>query len=310
MRRANLLDGMRTRSNALKSDHYKTRRGNSKAVSKRRWEHRTRTAEPLEARQLLTGNVTISEIMYHPADGQILNEWIEVHNSGDESVDLAGYTISNGVNFEFPAMTLGASEYLVIAADVETFQQENPGVANAVGGWNGQLSNRSEKIEVSDSFGFEIDSVRYADSGDWGDRRPGEVDIRSRGWTWVATHDGDGKSLQLINSSFDNSVADNWTASVQDGGTPGAANDVISTNIAPAIVEAGHSPILPTSNDEVTITAEITDENMADVSADVFYRISVEEPGEFIQTAMFDDGMHGDGDADDGVLWCDAAGPG
>jgi hypothetical protein len=85
-------------------------------------------------------SVVITEIMYHPyhpVPGQedIRQEYIELFNRGSEPVSLSGWRISNSVDFVFPDVTLGAGEYLVVAADVDTFKAYYPSISNVVGGW-------------------------------------------------------------------------------------------------------------------------------------------------------------------------------
>ena len=52
--------------------------------------------EPLESRQLLSGNPVITELMasnqglVQDGDGRS-PDWVEIHNAGDQSIDLAGY---------------------------------------------------------------------------------------------------------------------------------------------------------------------------------------------------------------------------
>ena len=53
------------------------------------------------------GGVIISEIMYHPstAPSNYLQEYIELHNKGNSSVDLSGWRFTDGVDFLFPSNT-------------------------------------------------------------------------------------------------------------------------------------------------------------------------------------------------------------
>ena len=77
--------------------------------------------ESLEPRHLLASDVIISEIMYHTESGDPGEDWIELFNGGDEAVDLNGYQLTAGVDFTFPEVTLEASGYLAVAADVDKF---------------------------------------------------------------------------------------------------------------------------------------------------------------------------------------------
>ena len=54
-----------------------------------------------------------------------------------------------------------------MAANLAHFQANYPGVVNVLGGWSGQLSNNGERIRLVDKPGDTVDSVTYADEGDW-----------------------------------------------------------------------------------------------------------------------------------------------
>ena len=141
----------------------------------RAWRSRRyRTAlEPLEPRLVLAANVVINEIMFRSPTGDEGHEYIELFNHGDQSADLTGWQFDKGVNFTFPAVTLGAGEYLVVASDTAKFHALYPSVANYIGGWSGHLSNSSETLELINNVGSVIDTVTYADQGDWAFRERG-----------------------------------------------------------------------------------------------------------------------------------------
>ena len=136
--------------------------------------------EQLEPRLLLAADVVISEIMYQDLTdinaGMPENfgeEFIELHNRGDAPADMLGWKITNGVDFEFPDVTLGAGEYLVVPADPDVFAANYPTVTNYIGGigWTGRLSNSGETIKIEDALGATVDQVAYADEGDWAVRQ-------------------------------------------------------------------------------------------------------------------------------------------
>ncbi len=271
--------------------------------------------ESLEPRLLLAADVIISEIMYHAVSGDPGDDWIELHNRGDEAADLNGFQLNAGVDFIFPEITLEAGGYLAVAADVEKFSALYPSVSNVIGGWDGKLSNNGENIRLVDNLGLEVDETFYADSGDFAIRRsvPVPTDLVNfvgacsnaatlNGWEWIAPHDGGGATLELINTGFTNDLAHNWTASTASGGTPGAANSVAALDIAPTVSEVAHAPIIPTSADTVRVTARVIDDQAGPVSATLFYRLDGDEVETFIDAPMFDDGLHEDGLAGDGVF--------
>ncbi|MBA7643271.1 hypothetical protein ES703_50991 [subsurface metagenome] len=271
-------------------------------------------------------DILISEIMYHPYHStsgpiepeNILEEYIELFNRGDALVSLSGWRFSDGVDFAFPNdVTIGAGEYLVVAANEPAFTAKYPGVTNVIGGWVGRLSNSGEAIELTDDMGITIDRVRYADQGDWAVRELGPLDHEHRGWVWSDAHDGDGNSLELINPAMSNEYGQNWAASLVYNGTPGVTNSVDDNDIAPLIVDAEHYPIIPRSTDPVTVTARIIDELPTGITVTLHYRVDESDydesnpddqniyphhnPADYSSVTMSDDGAHGDGLADDGV---------
>lgn len=244
----------------------------------------------------------ISEIMYHPASTNRLEEWFELHNLGNHPVDLSGWRIASGVAFTFPANTsLAGGGYLVVAADAATFAASHPTVTNFVAGWVGTLSHDGEELRLEDAQGNLVNSVHYAPEGDWAARRIGPVDsLGCEGWEWYAEHDGLGKSLELINGALPNAYGQNWTSSTVLGGTPAAANSVASTNIAPLLLDVAHSPTIPRSTDPVTVTARVLDEQTGGLTVTLSWR--ADGTASFDTVPMADDGAHGDAVAGDGVF--------
>jgi len=292
--------------------------------------------------------IIINEIMYHPYHPvseaeDIRQEYIELFNNGTKSVDLSGWRIATGVDFVFPKnVTIDAGQYLVVAADVDVFKAKYPDVTNVVGdwplqvrfgqkrtcwGWQGRLSNRGEQIELVDAGGVLVDRVHYADDGDWAVRQLGPVDNGHRGWVWSDEHDGNGKSLELINPALPNEYGQNWAASDTNDGTPGRVNSIAASDIAPLIVDVGHFPIIPRPTDQVTVTAHIIDEQTSPSrfvsdrnepggasGLKVSLRYHVDRStyqgtniyphynaSDYNDVTMFDDGAHGDGQAGDAV---------
>jgi len=263
-------------------------------------------------------SIVISEIMYHPAHSptapeNLKQEWIELFNRGTQTVNLTGWRFSDGVDLVFPTVSIGAGKYLVVAAEVSTFRAKYPTVANVVGGWTGWLSNSGEKIELVDNAGAVADSVKYADEGDWTVRELGPLDSGHRGWQWSDAHDGGGKSLELISAAMPNEFAQNWAASLVDGGTPGGPGIVPVTDIAPLILDVGQWPMIPGPADAVTVTARVIDEQTTGIAVTVRYRLDSStytnqntypqfNAASYLAVPMLDDGLHGDQKAGDGVF--------
>jgi hypothetical protein len=129
--------------------------------------------------------VVINEIHYNPPGDVDADEFIELHNYGATTADLAGWKIADAVSYAFPAgTTIASGAYLVVNAAQ----------------FSGSLSNSSERIVLTNAQGVITDEVTYFDGG-----------------RWPTQPDGGGTSLQLIDPHSDNALAPNWTAGDESG---------------------------------------------------------------------------------------------
>jgi hypothetical protein len=285
------------------------------STSSRRWLH---ISLLFLAAASVHAQVVVNEIMYNPASHDAREEWVELLNTSSTNVNLSGWTISGGVDFAFPTnTTINAGQYLVVAADLPKFASKFPAVANMVGSWltievmhvNGRpltnatpvLSNSRNSVNLNNAAGDRVDSVTYADAGDWAVRRLGPSDSGRRGWIWDSRADGFGSSLELRNPALPNQYGQNWLASPTNNPTPGRLNVSATNNIPPMIIEVNHAPIIPRSTDPVTITARVIDESASGLTVTLQHRIDSLAPPPFTATQMFDDGAHGDASAGDGI---------
>ncbi len=258
--------------------------------------------EQLERREVLS--VAISEIMYHLPMSDMLDpertdeEFIELFNRGLEPVNLNGWRISAGIDFTFPEVAIEPNDYLVVAANTAAFSAKHDRVTNVVGDWQGRLSNSSESIELVDDRGTLVDRVHYADEGDWARRTRGPDDLGHQGWVWHADHAGTGMSLELINLAMPNEHGQNWSSSLEAGGTPGTANSVAADNLAPFVLDVLHEPAIPSSQDEVVVRATLVDDIASGWAATLWWRVDGRIV--FNQTEMSDNGLRGDAVALDG----------
>jgi hypothetical protein len=163
-------------------------------------------------------DVVINEIHYHPPvgdqerDSGVLQEYVELHNRGQEIVDLGGWRFARGLRYEFPINTrLEPGAYLVVTSNPDGIGQRY-GLDRALvfGPDNdegraafGRLSNGGERVRLVDELGNLVDQVRYFDGGEWP--------------RWA---DGGGSSLELIDPSADNGLAQAWDASDDSGEAP------------------------------------------------------------------------------------------
>ncbi len=167
-------------------------------------------------------DIVINEILYNIPGVDNNLDFIELYNRGDAAVNLEGYKFIQGVELEFPAMMLGAGEYLVVTEDPSSFNSVF-GVASIA--WtSGGLNDNGEFLTLANAAGEFVDVVEYNDGGDW-----------------PRIADGEGPSLILCDPNSDNSLSASWGFSnnptgVVSGGSgnlvyasPGVANNACPT---------------------------------------------------------------------------------
>ncbi len=151
--------------------------------------------------------VVFNEIMYHPPANEALLEWVELHNQMAVNVDLSGWSLTSGINYEFPEGTvIPGRGYLVIASSPADLMAAT-GLTNVLGPFTGRLSNDGEQLNLHNRNQRLMDSVTYGADGDWP----------------VAPDDA-GVSLAKRDENLASAPAENWTSSAMVGGTPGRRN--------------------------------------------------------------------------------------
>ena len=219
--------------------------------------------------------VVISELMYNPASGDQAEEFLELHNTDDATVDLAGWYF-DGIELVFPAgAEIAPESYLVIAADSDQFAAVYGFAPDYV--YANALGNSGEWLRLFDATDALIDDVEYADGG-----------------FWPVLPDGLGPSLEVVDPTEDNSTPRNWRAAVATAGhTAGAVNSVDAVGLPPWISNASW-PMEPAPDDPILVTAIIADATQVELTYIVDF-------GDAQTLTMLDDGQSGDGPAGDGV---------
>src|SRR5690606_21972308 len=110
--------------------------------------------------------VTFNEVMFHPASSPTL-EWVELYNQMSVDVELSGWSISGGVEFQFADGTvIHGGGYLVVAAfPVEL--DASAGMTNSLGPWAGRLANEGERLQLRNRERRLMDEVEYGTDGNW-----------------------------------------------------------------------------------------------------------------------------------------------
>ena len=172
----------------------------------------------------------ITEVMYHSADPSEAEaegnrtdddfDFIELRNTGPETIGLAGIKFTDGVAFDFTrsnVLRLAPGEYVVVVKDKTAFASRyaNWSEINVAGEFHvpvDSLSNGGERLTLKDGLGRTILSFEYDDA-------------------WCPTTDGLGFSLVI---SDENAPPDSWErktgwrASATTDGSPGADDPSVS----------------------------------------------------------------------------------
>jgi len=171
------------------------------------------------------GNLAITEIMYHPAPPTPAEmaagftdaddfEFVELANTGGETIALGGAAFIDGIDLEFDAnVTVAPGERVVVVANQAAFEYRYGAGLPVVGQYGAdeearQLANGGEEVRLRSILAATILNFQYADG--WFDHTDGG------GYSLVVRH-----PLQdplLWNSE------DGWRASWQYGGNPGEAD--------------------------------------------------------------------------------------
>ncbi|MDH7599586.1 MAG: lamin tail domain-containing protein [Sedimentisphaerales bacterium] len=267
----------------------------------------------------LGASVVINEILYEPANPAISDRFIELYNPGPSVVNLSGWVLYGSVGFQFPSYTvIQPGGYLVVAEDPQTLRARSGSIC--LGPLVGTIPSDGLLV-LLDAAGNVVDQVRYGLGLPW----PTETA---------------GRSIELINPNLDNAKGGAWRAYRYGTGpangaslaaTPGARNSVWQANAPPVVEAVDCTPAQPTSGRPLVITARISDQDgigsvtlryqavhtgayipawlpvpVAELVADPCSQMqpnpAFEDPSNWVQVPMVDDGTGVDQVAGDGVF--------
>ena len=171
------------------------------------------------------GNLALTEIMYHPAPPTPAEmaagftdaddfEFVELTNTGGETIALGGAAFIDGIDLEFDAnLTVAPGERVVVVANQAAFEYRYGAGLPVVGQYGAdeearQLANGGEDVQLQSILAATILDFAYADG-------------------WFDHTDGGGYSLVVRDPLQDPLLwnsKDGWRASWTSGGNPGEAD--------------------------------------------------------------------------------------
>ncbi|MGK0190631.1 MAG: hypothetical protein ACI9R3_006461 [Verrucomicrobiales bacterium] len=168
------------------------------------WSALTEVVYIVDAQPAAAGNLVVSELHYNPAGGRDA-EFIELLNTSNGAIDLAGVYFSMGVDFTFQGPNIVAPGARVVIVSSLAGFQDVYGIEIVIAGeYERNLSNSGEEVVMSGADDSEIFKVTYDDGDGW-------------------PSDADGGGRSLVFAGGDPATPGNWSASTTDGGTPGTA---------------------------------------------------------------------------------------
>jgi hypothetical protein len=200
----------------------------------------------------------INEILYNPVNSAEALEYIELYNPTDRAISLSNWTLSDGIDYLFPATAVIPAKGYVIVAQNPGWVRSRFGTS-AFGPWEGKLSNEGDGIRLRDHQAGLVDSVEYGGA-----------------FPWPTVGDAPERSISLLNAGEDNALPGNWRSRPP---TPGAANNGIAGNPPPSVQSVAHQPQSPQSGSSVQIVATATDTSGI---ASATLLLQVVEPGAYI----------------------------
>ncbi len=143
------------------------------------------------------GPVVVNEIYFNPITNNSEDEWLELRNLTASPVSIAGWRLSDGVSFDFPAgTTIAANGYLVVAKNTARILANHPALSPTivVGPFTGNLADGGDELTLGSPITISTvngpltyyaaqDEVTYADKSRWSQ--------------WA---DGGGSSLELADA--------------------------------------------------------------------------------------------------------------
>ncbi|MBL7022971.1 MAG: lamin tail domain-containing protein [Candidatus Marinimicrobia bacterium] len=194
--------------------------------------------------------ITISEVMFDLAGTDSPNEFVEIHNFSDSTIDISGWKIADLMsedNIVGDDLQIPPNCYAVIFEgdyDGVLYQDIIPEEAYIlyVDGLTigNNLNNSADSLFLISNLG---DTISYM------------------GWN---SGNPDGFSLEKIVLDFPN-IEINWQTSIDSLGTPGFSNSIAGFATDVGIDSVWNDPHFPSPNEAVTVFVSITNVGLLDV---------------------------------------------
>lgn len=195
-------------------------------------------------------NLRISELHFHPANptaSELIDvpgtdeddyEFIELVNISDDTISLNGVTLGVAVDFDFTSgniTSLAPGATVLVVNNIAAFEARYGTSYPIAGEYSGKFADSNERVTLIDSLDQVIHDFNYFDTT-----------------PWPIGADGDGPSLEVIDTSGNLSDPTNWRISVTTGGTPAVIPAAVAPEVT-SLVRDGGSITRPDLLDTISI---------------------------------------------------------
>lgn len=188
--------------------------------------------------------IVINEINYNSSLDFNPDDWIELYNPADRTVDVSGWHLKDADyahDFNFPpGTTIDPHGFLIVCFNRTLFQSLFPSVTNVIGNFIFGLSGSGDDVKIYNASYNLVDSVTYDDI------KP-----------WPIEPDGNGPTLELLDPGLDNTQPQHWQAS-PGYGSPGQVTRALPVITSLVVKDSSGSAIVTNSRD-VLIKMTATD---------------------------------------------------
>jgi len=126
-----------------------------------------------------SANLIFTEVAYDLAGSDTDREWVEILNTGSDTVDLTGYKFNDGANHVLNpppenggqgSFSVGSGEYFILSGDADTFVSEYPSFSGTVIDTVMSLANTGDTLKIINPEGDVVSELVYlSDDGGAGD---------------------------------------------------------------------------------------------------------------------------------------------
>ena len=198
------------------------------------------------------GEVMINEVVFNPTGTDVGNEWVELYNADTETVNLAGWTLTDedaGTVMEMPSdVNLPSGAFLLWRIDAsganDTDFSDGTGTIYSGTATTVSLTNTNDQVSLYASTTRDANTIQdfmqYSTNGSI-DETDAQNAVDAGIWPTTiekvdATAAPEDAGLTLDPDGDDNNTESDW--SIDSSSTPGVTNDSVTASTAPSNLDA------------------------------------------------------------------------